>query len=83
MSDPRNEVVVYCRRGLMVALDGAFMSFENLFRVVLREAAQAQRRKCMLRLIDAPMEDCFNGRIFLCQKTFSVRFGQFSLVDEC
>lgn len=41
------------------------MSFENLFRVVLQEAVQAQKRKCMLRRIGAPMADCFNRRVFL------------------
>lgn len=48
------------------------MSFENLFRVVLQEAVQAQKRKCMLRRIGAPMADCFNRRVFLSQKTFDI-----------
>ena len=56
----------------MLTLVSALMSFENLFRVVLQEAVQAQKRKCMLRRIGPPMADCFYGRVFLSQKTFYI-----------
>ena len=55
--DSRNEVVVNCRRGLMVPVDGALMSFENLF--CITRGGSIPKKKMY-----ASNNWCDNGRLF-------------------